>query len=386
MLGIYLHIPFCTQRCVYCDFYFVTTRRDHSSFVDALCREIALSAMDEPVDTIYFGGGTPSRLSLSDIQRILAALREALDCSSASEITLEMNPEDADIGYLRGLRTTGINRISLGIQSFQDADLRFMHRSHTCADGEAAMDAIPSAGFENFTVDLIFGLPDQHTDAWASNLERVVGTGTPHISTYGLTIEQRTPLHRQVARGLVQPPSEDELATQYRYAMETLRSHGYEHYEISSFALPGFRAVHNQRYWNHADYLGFGPSAHSFRWTAEKGAVRWSNVRSLARYEASLQQDALPVASKETLTPDMLARERILLSLRTSNGLDLELLRSTYHVDLASGKHEVLAQLTRGGFIEKPESGRLRLTDRGKLVCDSVTARLIGEHVTAPTV
>ena len=386
MLGIYLHIPFCSQRCVYCDFYFVTTRRDHGSFVDALCREIALSATGAPVDTIYFGGGTPSRLSLPDIRRILAALRVAFDCSSASEITLEMNPEDADAGYLRGLHTAGINRISLGIQSFHDDDLQFMHRSHTRADGEAAMDAIPSAGFRNFTVDLIFGLPDQHADVWANNLEQVVGRGAPHISTYGLTIEQRTPLHRQIARGLVRPASEEKLASRYCFTMEALRSRGYEHYEISSFALPGFRAIHNQRYWRHADYLGFGPSAHSFRWTAQESAVRWSNVRSLARYEETLQQDVLPVASKETLTPDMLADERILLGLRTSKGLDLGLLRSAYHVDLASSKHEALAHLTRGGFIERSDSGRVRLTDRGKLVCDSVTARLIGEHVQASAV
>ncbi len=380
MLGIYVHIPFCSQRCVYCDFYFVTTKGERTTFVDALCREIQHYGRlygHESVETMYFGGGTPSLLSLSDLGRILSALRQHFHLEAAREVTFEMNPEDLDLQYLSGLRELGINRVSIGIQSFFEEDLRFMNRSHSSAEAEAAIPVLRQAGFQNFTVDLIFGLPEQSIGRWMTNLARVMDLGTPHISTYGLTIEEGTPLHKLVRRGLIRPADEEHQAQCLGHTMDTLSAAGYQQYEISSFALPGHRALHNQRYWQHANYLGLGPSAHSFRWDPpqREPAERWSNVRSLRRYMSVLAEETLPVDFRETLTRANLANERLMLGLRTAEGIDLEELKSTFDYDLAAHRHKELAELEALGLIEK--GSHVWLTERGKLLCDTVTARLL---------
>ena len=384
MAGIYLHIPFCTQRCVYCDFYFVTTQQSHTAFVQALCAEIehyALEYSHEPVETIYFGGGTPSLLHLDEIRRILQTIHDHYDTAAVRETTLELNPDDGDLDYLRGLRALGIDRLSIGIQSFFADDLAFMNRSHTVAQAEAVVPRVRRAGFENFSVDLIFGLPDQPAEYWAANLEKVVQWKTPHLSTYSLTIEERTPLYKQVKRGLVMPTDDETMAARYEFTMDYLRERGYEHYEISSFARPGFRAEHNQRYWNHTNYLGFGPSAHSFWWRSLPSpvAVRWANVRNLRRYEALVQQHQAPLEGRDLLSYDMLADEHIMLRLRTADGLDLDRLESKYGADLLFEKIDELAELEAEGYIEPIRNSQVRLTDRGKLLCDAVTARLLLE-------
>ncbi len=384
MSGLYLHIPFCAQRCVYCDFYFVTTQKSHTSFVEALCAEIAHYTEDygdEPVETIYFGGGTPSLLHLDDIARILETLHARFDTRAVREVTLEMNPDDADLDYLRGLRTLGVDRLSIGIQSFFAEDLAFMNRSHDVAQAEAVVPLARLAGFENLSVDLIFGLPDQPAEYWAANLEKITALEVPHLSTYGLTIEERTPLYRQVERGQVTPADDETTAHRYQFTMDYLRARGYEHYEISSFALPGRRATHNQRYWNHANYLGFGPSAHSFWWKSLPSpvAVRWANVRNLRRYEALVRQRHAPLESREQLSYDMLADEYILLRLRTADGLDLDVLEARYGADLLFEKVDELASLEAEGYIEPIRNSRIRLTDRGKLLCDAVTSKLLLE-------
>ena len=379
MAGIYLHIPFCAQRCVYCDFYFVTSKRGYASFVDALCREIEHYAGrygKERIETIYFGGGTPSRLPSSEIFRILETLRQSFDAAGASEVTVEMNPEDADPSYLRDLIDMGVTRISLGIQSFFEEDLRFLNRSHSREDAEKAVALARRAGFDNFTADLIFGLPQQAPDHWAANLDLITRMGAPHVSTYCLTVEEKTPLHQKVRRGLVTPASEDVLEDRYQQAMDTLGQRGYEHYEISSFARPGYRARHNQLYWAHANYLGFGPSAHSFWWGAS--ARRWSNIRNLKKYSSLLAEGALPVDAQEELTPQVLADERVLLGLRTMDGVDLALLRTVYGADLEATKARELSLLEAEGLIQPLGADRLlRLSDRGKHLCDAVTASLL---------
>ena len=384
MASLYLHIPFCTQRCVYCDFYFVTTQQSHTAFVQALCAEIEHYALEyghEPVETIYFGGGTPSLLHLHEIKRILQTIHDHYDADAVRETTLELNPDDGDLDYLRGLRALGIDRLSIGIQSFFADDLAFMNRSHTVAQAEAVVPRVRRAGFENFSVDLIFGLPDQPAEYWAANLEKVVQWKTPHLSTYSLTIEERTPLYKQVKRGLVMPTDDETMATRYQFTMDYLRERGYEHYEISSFARPGFRAEHNQRYWNHTNYLGFGPSAHSFWWRSLPSpvAVRWANVRNLRRYEALVQQHQAPLEGRDLLSYDMLADEHIMLRLRTADGLDLDRLESKYGADLLFEKIDELAELEAEGYIEPIRNSQIRLTDRGKLLCDAVTARLLLE-------
>lgn len=380
MAGIYVHIPYCTQRCTYCDFYFVTTKQSRARFIQALCHEIAHYALDygqrEPIETLYFGGGTPSLLTHEELFTLLDTLHQQFDLSMLGEVTLELNPEDADLDYLRGLRDLGINRLSIGIQSFFEADLRFMNRSHTA---EQAADVVPlarRAGFDNFSIDLIFGLPDQPEEYWQANLEKALTLEVPHVSTYNLTVEPNTVLAKQVERGLLTPASEETAMERFRFTMDYLRAHGYEHYEISSFARPGFRARHNQCYWTHANYLGFGPSAHAF-WWQELPAWRWANVRNLRRYEDLLAQHTLALDFREALPLDRLANEYLMLRLRTADGLSLDHLEQRYGVDLLHDKLDELAWLESEGYIEPLRNSRLRLTDRGKLVCDSITEKLM---------
>jgi oxygen-independent coproporphyrinogen-3 oxidase len=381
MASLYLHIPFCSQRCVYCDFYFVTTEKSHAGFVRALQVELEhyarQYAKQEPVETIYFGGGTPSLLRLEELHAILSTVHRHYDTSAVRETTLELNPEDVDLDYLRGLRALGVDRLSIGIQSFFESDLAFMNRSHTAEQAEAIVPLARQAGFDNFSVDLIFGLPDQPEEYWAANLAKAIRLEVPHLSTYSLTIEERTVLHNQVQRGLVVPPPEDALADRYRFTMDYLRQHGYAHYEISSFARPGREAVHNQRYWEHANYLGFGPSAHAFWW---KGlpASRWANVRNLRRYEALLEGHQLPLDTREALSLDQLANEYILLRLRTADGIDLAHLDRRYGADLLDEKADEVAWLEAEGLIA-PVRTHVRLTDAGKLLCDAVTRKLLLE-------
>ena len=378
MAGLYVHIPFCTQRCVYCDFYFVTTRTNHTSFVDALCAEVAHygSRRDEPLETIYFGGGTPSLLSLEELDRIFAAIEEHFDTEGVRETTFEMNPEDARQEYLAGLLSVGVDRLSIGIQSFYDEDLEAMNRSHSSEEAASVIPRVRDAGFDNFSVDLIFGWPGQPEEYWKANLEKAVRMDVPHLSTYSLTVEPKTPLANQISRGVAPDVDEDHQADAYAHTMDYLGRHGYEHYEISSFARKGRRAVHNSRYWDHANYVGVGPSAHSF-WQNGGGARRWANVRNIRRYEALLVGNNLPTDWHEEVSAESLANEYVMLQLRTADGLDLMHLKTAYDRDLQQERRRELNWLTEEGYIHPVEQGILRLTDRGKLLCESVTRRLI---------
>ena len=370
---------------MYCDFYFVTTQKTHASFVQALCAEIehyALTYGHEPIETIYFGGGTPSLLHLDELHRILQTIHEHYDTSGLHEVTLEINPDDANLDYLRGLRALGVDRLSIGIQSFFAPDLAFMNRSHSVAQAEDVVPLARQAGFDNFSVDLIFGLPDQPEEYWAANLAKVINMEVPHLSTYSLTIEERTPLHKKVQNGLVFPTDDETMARRFQFTMDHLRKHGYEHYEISSFAKPGHRAIHNQHYWNHTNYLGFGPSAHSFWWKSLPSpvGVRWANVRNLKRYEALMRQRQAPIEFREQLAYDQMADEHIMLRLRTEEGLNLDELEDKYGADLLFEKIDELASLEALGYIEPIRNSRIRLTDQGKRLCDAVTEKLLLER------
>lgn len=379
MAGIYIHVPFCERRCVYCDFYFVTTARSHAPFVAALTKEIRHYGLEygkkEPVRTLYFGGGTPSRLAAQDLETILQAVHDAFDTSELEEITLELNPDDASLTYLRSIRAMGVNRLSIGIQSFYADDLAFMNRSHSELQARQVVDEARTAGFQNFSIDLIFGLPDQPREYWAANLERAVSLEVPHISTYSLTVEAGTVLANQVKRGLVTPAEDDDTSDRYLFTMDYLESRGYEHYEISSFCKPGQRSRHNSAYWQHANYLGFGPAAHSFWWTGLP-AQRWANVRNLKAYEGFLDGRQIPLDFREHLSLDTLADEHIMLALRTSDGIDLDNLETRYGVDLLDEKLDQIALLEQAGHIEPITGRKLRLTRTGRTVCDSVVQRL----------
>ncbi len=380
MAGIYIHVPFCARRCTYCDFYFVTTAKSYAPFVRALCGEIGAYAgrygSREPVSTVYFGGGTPSRLPLEDLNRILAEIEAGFDTSSLDEVTIEINPDDVDGAYLRGLKAMGFSRVSVGIQSFYESDLNFMNRSHTAEQASSVLDAVAETSFDSYSVDLIFALPNQPEEYWAANLERLASRPVPHISTYSLTVEARTPLARMVRDHEVQVVDEDSQAAQYRFAMDYLRGAGYEHYEISSFAQPGHRAVHNQAYWAHSNYLGFGPSAHSF-WNERGRPQRWANIRNLNRYVGLLENRTDPVEFREVLDAETLANEHIMLRLRTTEGLSLETLESAYGIDLYDERVDDLAWLESESLIQPIRNDVVRLTEAGRTVCDMVTTKLM---------
>ncbi len=377
--GLYLHIPFCTQRCSYCDFYFVTAQRGQDAFVNALCTELSLGACEYPdvqVSTVYLGGGTPSRLPGSSIAHIMEHLNATYNLRQVREVTLEMNPEDLTPDGLAALRSCGITRVSLGIQSFFDDELAFMNRAHSADCALQAARYVAQAGFESWTMDLIFGLPGQSLDRWEANLKRAMAFSPPHISTYNLTIEPNTPLHKQVRLGQIVPARDDDVADAYQAAMDHLREAGYEHYEVSSFARAGHQAQHNRGYWTHSNYLGFGPSAHSFWWQSDI-ARRWSNVRNLRQYTENLAAGkGPPLELDEILSAADLAKERIMLGLRTAEGLCLHTLANTYGVDLAFSQSAELARLAAEGMIIRTE-GIVRLTDRGRHVCDTITTRLL---------
>ncbi len=378
---LYIHVPYCAQRCTYCDFYFVTSKTSPAPFLASVEREMAsygheLGAFD-PIETIYFGGGTPSRLPPEDLVRLIKLASVHFDTSGVREVTVEVNPDDVTPGYLRVLKQGGVTRLSIGIQSFFADDLKWMNRSHSAEQAEQSILWARDAGFDSFSIDLIFGLPDQPPEYWMANVQKAIRLGAPHISAYGLTVEEGTPLGKQVARGLVIPAPDDEVADRFSFTQSFLRDAGYEHYEVSSFAKPGQRAVHNSAYWTHANYVGLGPSAHSFWWGAPRsGAHRWDNVRNLARYNALIEQRRGPVENADRLTMDALANEYLMLRLRTSDGLNLDTLNQRYAADLLHEKSDDVMMLQDEGLLIQ-DGSTLRLTDSGLLVADAVTSHLL---------
>jgi len=372
--GLYLHIPFCEHKCIYCDFFSVDSQAELGRFLEALEREITIYGQEygirEPVETIYFGGGTPSILPPSSSSEILKLIGDTFPVAPDAEITLEANPGTVEQEKLLAFRRAGFNRLSVGIQSFHDAHLGALTRIHTSGEALKAVSAARAAGFPNISLDLIFALPGETTEEWESDLERAVSLAPEHISAYSLIVEEGTPLARMVEEGSVRTAPEETEARMYEATMARLASAGYEHYEVSSYARPGFRSRHNMNYWNHSNYLGMGPSAHSF-WSTR----RWWNLRSIPAYSDALARGALPLAGGEDLTRGQLLAEAIMLGLR-SDGIDLEALIRRFGVDLRRGSGELIGQLLAGGLALE-ESGMLRLSDKGYLVCDKIVEMLL---------
>ena len=380
MQGLYLHIPYCSQRCNYCDFYFVTSSGDRTPYLEALCNEIALYGRRfgyEGVQTVYFGGGTPSLLSLDQVATIMQSVRRHFDLSDTNEVTFELNPEDLQPGYLQGLRSLGITRPSVGIQSLQEKDLQFMNRAHGSAEAADTIAQVRDAGYDKFSVDLIYGVPKQSLSDWTANIRHVIDHGAPHVSAYALTIEENTPLHRSIQRGVITPQRDAHYAAKYEVAIALLEQAGYRHYEISSFAIPGHEAHHNSRYWAHKNYIGMGPSAQSFRWQSDSDvpASRWGNVRSLRRYVTSLENRELPIDYSEDLSMKDLATEHIMLRLRTDTGVHLSEVHDTFGYDLALRKQKEIVDLQANGLLVAGDT--IRLSKRGMFLSDSVIASLI---------
>ncbi len=377
MPSLYVHIPFCERKCAYCDFYSIETVSLMETFLDALGREIdiaAPSAKGVVFDTLFFGGGTPSLLSPAQLERVMRRMRDAFTIRGGAEITLETNPGTVTREKLADYLSLGVNRLSIGIQSFDEGELRFLGRIHDARQAAACVDDARRAGFANVSVDLIYSLPSQTTAAWDATLSRAIALRPDHISAYSLIVEDHTPLSRMVASKLVSPNPLEAEAELFEHTMAVLERSGYEHYEVSNYARPGFRSLHNSAYWNHDEYLGFGPSAHSFWRRNERGIpVRSANAGALGRYTDLLLRGELPVVMTEEVTDTALCNERIFLGLR-STGVDLRSLAREF--DLPQDRLDLARALVAEGSALM-EGETLRLTDRGYMLCDEIAARMM---------
>jgi oxygen-independent coproporphyrinogen-3 oxidase len=371
MAGIYIHIPFCKQACHYCDFHFSTSLKYRDEMLQALIKEIDLQKNylgGENIETIYFGGGTPSLLSATEISLITDAIGHSHSITSNAEITLEANPDDLDQKRVNALRQTPVNRFSIGIQSFFDEDLLWMNRAHRAAEAEASVKRAQDAGFENLTVDLIYGYPLLTDLKWQQNIDKIFALQVPHVSAYSLTIEPRTALAAFIKNKKQPPVNDEQSAEQFVMLMDAMKAKGFEHYEISNFALPGQYSRHNTNYWKGVKYLGIGPSAHSYN-----GDRRQWSIANNAQYLQALANHTIP-AEIEELTQENRLNEYIMTSLRTMWGLDLNKLET-----IAPG---ALASLLKGTeqFIAKNWLIRNKdifiLTTTGKLYADHIAAEL----------
>jgi oxygen-independent coproporphyrinogen-3 oxidase len=378
MPGLYLHIPFCKQACHYCDFHFSTSMGLKGQFIEALLREMELRRAylpdpSAPLETIYFGGGTPSLLTGEELNQIFAAIQANFQVSPQAEITLEANPDDLTADKLAVLAASPVNRLSIGLQSFHEPHLRLMNRAHSAQESWQAVQRAQAAGFENISVDLIYGVPASSHAIWEADLARLFELNVPHVSAYALTIEPDTAFGRRLKKGTFVAPPEEFVAQQFEILLTQLSAHGYEQYEISNFCRPGRESRHNANYWCGVPYLGLGPSAHSFN-----GHSRQYAVANNPQYVAAVLERGEVPATIELLTPLDQANEYLLTTLRTSRGCDLRYLRDALGLDLLAARPDYLHSLTAQGMATL-ENDVLRLTDAGKLLADHITLELFAE-------
>ena len=372
-LGLYLHIPFCRQKCLYCDFYSLAGNESRmDAYTDALCAHLktfAPGAASYTVDTVYFGGGTPSYLGETRLCAILDTVNRLYKVADGAEITLEANPDSArDVASLKRLRQAGFNRISLGMQSADDQELKTIGRIHTAKETEQAVSAIREAGFDNLSLDLIYGLPDQTGDRWMNNLAAAVALHPDHLSCYGLKVEPGTPLHAMQSQLTL--PGDEEQADFYLAAVDFLAKNGYEQYEISNFAKPGFASRHNLKYWMLEPYAGFGPGAHS-----DFGSVRYAWTRDLSQYIAHAASGHPPVSERNLIGTRERAAEYLMLGLRTVYGLDPQVFETRYGFKFSLFL-PFLEQCAAVGYAVQ-EQGRWHLTPLGFLVSNPIIGGMI---------
>lgn len=376
MAGIYIHIPFCKKACTYCDFHFTTSTKYINEMVDAICLEIKLKKYrlaDQQVGSIYFGGGTPSVLSSASLEKIFNTLTENFSISDNAEITIEANPDDLDSKKIAEFRQFPINRFSIGIQSFFNEDLIWMNRAHTATEAESCIKRSQDAGFDNLSIDLIYGYPLLTNEKWLSNIETTIALQTPHISAYSLTVENKTALANAIKTGKQMGLSDEQSVAQFKTLTEKLAKAEFEHYEISNYALPGKYAVHNTNYWRGVPYLGIGPSAHGF-----DGYNRYLNIANNAKYIALLADNKL-AETVEELTINDRFNEYIMTSLRTMWGIDLEKIKKEFGLTYVEQTKKQIEQ-----FLVKQQlildKNKICLTQNGKLFADGIAAELFTEN------
>ena len=372
--GLYLHIPFCSSRCSYCDFATGLFQSELAErYVRTLVHEIGSSSqIGQRVDTIYFGGGTPSLLAPSQLEPILASIFERFDVDAAAEITLEINPGSATPEKLREFRRLGINRASFGAQTFDDAELAKLGRSHNAADALRTFSDLRDAGFTNVSFDLIAGLPGQKLEGWQRNVEQALELEPEHLSFYLLEVHSGTPLADHIRRGLQPEPDEDLAGVMYRRMLEQASGAGYEHYEISNLCWPNFESRHNLKYWTGEPYYGFGCSSHSY----DGRARRWSNQRDVRKYVEVIDRGESPIVEEQQLTQDEVRAEALFLGMRLMRGIDARWYRESFGVDLRDEHGEDLDRFCKAGLLEF-DGDLIRLTRTGALLSNEVFAAFV---------
>jgi len=372
LAGIYIHIPYCKQACHYCDFHFSTVLRTAPEMEEALLRELRMRITyleGKPISTIYIGGGTPSLLPPAYLDQLLSLIRTKFFLEENVEITVEANPDDLTPEKLESLYGLGINRLSIGVQSFDEDVLKFLNRAH---NREQAIESIKNArktGFRNINMDLIHSIPGSRPERWLEDLKLTMDLFPEHISSYGLTIEPGTVFGKRYRDKTLIPMDEDQAAREYEILIDHLERAGYDHYEISNFALPGFRSRHNTGYWLGEHYLGIGPGAHSYN-----GVTRQYNVNNNSRYIKAIGAGEIPATGERLSVLDQ-ANEYLLTSLRTSWGVDTTYLQEKFNLNLMEQQGDYLKRLIQGGLIIR-ENQHLILTDKGKLLADQITEDL----------
>ena len=373
MAGIYIHTPFCKRRCIYCDFFSTTQSEKKPAYIYALCQELDLRKdylEGEDIETIYLGGGTPSQLAQEELEKIFSALYNIYKVKEDAEITLEANPDDLTPEYVYMLRSLPINRISMGIQTFQEETLKLLHRRHTARQAIEAFQRCREAGFQNISIDLMYGLPGETLDTWKQDLQQAIALRPEHISAYHLIYEEGTALWKLKEQHQVEEADEDLSVTLFRTLIDELTRAGYEHYEISNFCLPGLHSRHNSSYWTGKKYLGCGPSAHSFN-----GTSRQWNVASLDKYIHAIQQGKLDYEIEEL---DIYTRynDFVITAIRTHWGMSLSQLRSTYGEELYRYCLRMAKPHLAQGVLEMKED-TLKLTKEGIFISDGIMSDLL---------
>jgi oxygen-independent coproporphyrinogen III oxidase len=374
MSGIYIHIPFCKKACHYCNFHFSTNLSRQDQMVAAICKDIELRhnyLEDTQIQTLYFGGGTPSILSADSLQLIIDKVLQYFTLSPDAEITIECNPDDLSLTYLQALKAMGINRLSIGIQSFYEDDLVYMNRAHNAQEAEACIALAKVVGFENVTIDLIYGSPTTTMDMWQSNIAKALSFGISHISSYCLTIEEKTVFGSWVKSDKMKAPDEVLANAQFEYLIDTLVAHGYDHYEISNFGKPGRYAIHNTNYWKGIPYLGVGPSAHSYN-----GSNRSWSMANNALYITAIKKNTEYVET-EILTKEDMYNEYVMIGLRTMWGINLDTIKRKYGNEFHAHCVESINEIWLSDKIAIKDNGQtITLTKEGKYFADRVASLL----------
>lgn len=373
MAGIYIHIPFCKKRCIYCDFYSTTDNRLMESYIDAICKEFESRITElapQNITTIYIGGGTPSQLSIQQLSRLVGFIKSKINFNLIEEFTIEVNPDDVNLDYMLSCRELGINRVSMGIQSFVDSELAAINRRHNATQARNAVEIIRNAGFSNISIDLIYGLPTQTLGTWKYSIKEALKLNVPHISCYNLSYEEGTILYKKRESGEVAECSEDDCVKMYETLVNELKTAGYVHYEISNFSLPGKHSRHNSNYWNLTPYLGLGASAHSFN-----GTARRYNPASITEYIKSINDRGTAFIEEDEALWERY-NEYVMINLRTMWGMQIdkvrELFGETYYNHLIKYSRSFIAS----GELKESDNV-LSLTEKGIMLSDYITRALI---------